>query len=94
MILSLHEGRIVLNRAEQRRVSVLNHLDSGALVNSEAAQLLGYERTYSHFRKGVDAEEMKVLPSQALSVATEWRHAFQGYTAGSGAHGGWLVSLG
>ncbi|OLC26159.1 MAG: hypothetical protein AUJ02_10755 [Chloroflexi bacterium 13_1_40CM_3_65_12] len=33
--------RIVLNRTEQRRVSVLNHLDSGALVNSEAAQLLG-----------------------------------------------------
>src|SRR6266851_134297 len=33
--------RIVLNRAEQRRVSVLNHLDSGALVNREAAQLLG-----------------------------------------------------
>jgi transposase len=33
--------RIVLNRAEQRRVTVLNHLDSGALVNSEAAELLG-----------------------------------------------------
>src|SRR5713226_1654588 len=33
--------RIVLNSSEQRRVSVLNHLDSGALVNSEAAQLLG-----------------------------------------------------
>ncbi len=33
--------RIVLNRAEQRRVTVLNHLDSGALVNREAAQLLG-----------------------------------------------------
>ena len=33
--------RIVLNRAEQRRVTVLNHLDSGALVNGEAATLLG-----------------------------------------------------
>src|SRR2546428_5555089 len=33
--------RIVLNRTEQRRVSVLNHLDSGALVIREAAQLLG-----------------------------------------------------
>src|SRR5256712_11582782 len=33
--------RIVLNRTEQRRVSVLNRLDWGALVNSEAAQLLG-----------------------------------------------------
>ena len=31
----------MLNRAEQRRVTVLNHLDSGALVNPEAAQLLG-----------------------------------------------------
>ena len=33
--------RIVLNRAEQRRVTVLNHLASGALVNSQAARLLG-----------------------------------------------------
>lgn len=33
--------RIVLSGAEQRRVTVLNHLDSGALVNREAAQLLG-----------------------------------------------------
>jgi len=33
--------RIVLSRAEQRRVTVLNHLDSGALVNREAAELLG-----------------------------------------------------
>jgi transposase len=33
--------RIVLNRAEQRRITVLNHLVSGALVNSQAARLLG-----------------------------------------------------
>src|SRR6266516_3291389 len=33
--------RIVLNKLEQRRVTVLNHLDSGALVNREAARLLG-----------------------------------------------------
>lgn len=30
-----------MSGAEQRRVTVLNHLDSGALVNREAAQLLG-----------------------------------------------------
>lgn len=33
--------RIVLNKLEQRRVTVLNHLASGALVNSQAARLLG-----------------------------------------------------
>lgn len=33
--------RIVLNKLEQRRVNVLNHLASGALVNSQAARLLG-----------------------------------------------------
>jgi transposase len=49
------DGRIVLNRAEQRRVTVLNHLDSGALVNSEAAALLGIsvrqvQRLHSAYR--------------------------------------------
>ena len=35
------DGRIVLNRAEQRRIVVLNHLESGALLNAEASKLLG-----------------------------------------------------
>jgi hypothetical protein len=30
-----------MNRAEQRRLLVLNHLEAGALVNAEAAELLG-----------------------------------------------------
>src|SRR6266851_7163581 len=38
------DGRIVLNRTEQRRVVVLSHLDSGALVNAEAAELLGISK--------------------------------------------------
>ncbi len=38
------DGRIVLNRTEQRRVIVLNHLESGALVNAEAAELLGISK--------------------------------------------------
>jgi transposase len=33
--------RIVLNRSEQRRATVLSHLESGSLVNAEAATLLG-----------------------------------------------------
>ena len=33
--------RITLTRSEQRRLLVLNHLLSGALVNSTAASLLG-----------------------------------------------------
>jgi transposase len=35
------EDRITLNQAEQRRLLVLNHLEAGALVNAEAAELLG-----------------------------------------------------
>ena len=35
------EGRITLTTSEQRRLIVLNHLESGALVNAEAARLLG-----------------------------------------------------
>jgi transposase len=38
------DGRIVLNRTDQRRIVVLNHLASGALVNAEAAQLLGISK--------------------------------------------------
>jgi hypothetical protein len=35
------EDRITLNQAEQQRLRVLNHLEAGALVNAEAAELLG-----------------------------------------------------
>lgn len=35
------EDRVTLNRTEQRRLLVLNHLEAGALVNAEAAELLG-----------------------------------------------------
>jgi transposase len=38
------DGRIVVNRTEQRRVVVLNHLDSGALNKLEAAELLGISK--------------------------------------------------
>ena len=37
-------GRIVLNTTEQRRIVVLNHLASGALINAEAAKLLGISK--------------------------------------------------
>lgn len=35
------DDRVTLNQAEQRRLLVLNHLEAGALVNAEAAELLG-----------------------------------------------------
>jgi len=35
------EDSVTLNQAEQRRLLVLNHLEAGALVNAEAAELLG-----------------------------------------------------
>ena len=38
------DGRIVLNRTEQRRIIVLNHLESGALINAEARWLLGISK--------------------------------------------------
>jgi transposase len=38
------DGRIALNPTEQRRIIVLNHLASGALVNAEAAKLLGISK--------------------------------------------------
>src|SRR5260370_2371827 len=38
------DGRIALNTTEQRRIVVLNHLQSGALVNAEAAELLGISK--------------------------------------------------
>lgn len=38
------DGRIVMNSTEQRRIVVLNHLASGALLNVEAARLLGISK--------------------------------------------------
>src|SRR6266851_4863288 len=38
------DGRIVLNTTEQRRIVVLNHLASGALINAAAAELLGISK--------------------------------------------------
>jgi transposase len=35
------EDRVTLNQAEQRRLLVLNHLEAGAIINAEAAELLG-----------------------------------------------------
>jgi transposase len=37
-------GRIVVNRAEQRRIIVLNHLEAGALINAAASELLGISK--------------------------------------------------
>jgi hypothetical protein len=36
----MNGGRITLTTSEQRRLIVLNHLESGALVNAEAARLV------------------------------------------------------
>jgi transposase len=51
------DGRIVLNSTEQRRSMVLNHLASGALVNAEAALLLGVsERQVQRLHKAYSEE--------------------------------------
>jgi hypothetical protein len=36
----MNGGRITLSTSEQRRLIVLNHLESGALINAEAARML------------------------------------------------------
>ncbi len=38
------DGRIVVNRAAQRRIIVLNHLEAGALINAAASELLGISK--------------------------------------------------
>jgi hypothetical protein len=38
----MNGGRITLTTAEQRCLIVLNHVESGALVNAEAARLLEF----------------------------------------------------
>jgi transposase len=54
--------RITLTRSEQRRLLVLNHLLSGALVNSEAASLLGISvRQVRRLRRRYEAEGAAAL---------------------------------
>ena len=49
--------RITLTRSEQRRLLVLNHLLSGALVNSQAANLLGISiRQIRRLRRGYEEQ--------------------------------------
>jgi transposase len=88
------DGRIVLNATEQRRIIVLNHLASGALVNAEAAQLLGISkrqlqrlhRAYSaegvpglaHGNRGRPAHNA-VEPAIATRVVELAREKYQGF---------------
>jgi transposase len=67
--------RITLTRSEQRRLLVLNHLGSGALVNSQAASLLGISvRQVRRLRRRYEREGAAALahgnrgrrPSHAL----------------------------
>src|SRR6267143_3571533 len=54
--------RITLTRSEQRRLLVLNHLRSGALVNSNAASLLGISvRQVRRLRRRYEAEGAAAL---------------------------------
>ncbi|MGA7912785.1 MAG: ISNCY family transposase [Candidatus Dormiibacterota bacterium] len=46
-----------MNRAEQRRIIVLNHLESGALINAQAGELLGIsKRQLQRLRKAYSEE--------------------------------------
>lgn len=70
--------RITLTRSEQRRLLVLNHLGSGALLNSQAAGLLGISiRQVRRLRRRYEAEGAAALahgnrgrrPSHALDAS-------------------------
>src|SRR2546429_9991041 len=53
----MHGDRITLTRSEQRRLLLLNHLQSGALVNAQAASLLGISiRQVRRLRRRYEAE--------------------------------------
>ena len=55
--------RITLTRSEQRRLLVLNHLLSGALVNSQAASLLGLSiRQVRRLRRRYETAGAAALP--------------------------------
>lgn len=70
--------RITLTRSEQRRLLVLNHLGSGALVNAQAAGLLGISiRQVRRLRRRYEADGAAALahgnrgrrPSHALDTS-------------------------
>lgn len=53
----MHGDRITLNRSDQRRLLVLNHLQSASLVNAQAASLLGISiRQVRRLRRRYEAE--------------------------------------
>ena len=58
----MHGDRITLTRSEQRRLLLLNHLQSGALVNAQAASLLGISiRQVRRLRRRYEAEGAAAL---------------------------------
>ncbi len=88
------DGRIFLSTTEQRRIVVLNHLESGALINAEAAELLGISKrqlqrlhkAYSeqgvaglaHGNRGQSAHNA-IEPALAAQVVELARAKYQGF---------------
>jgi transposase len=66
----MNGGRITLITSEQRRLVVLNHLESGALVNAEAARLLDLSVRQLQRMKAAYAN----LGAAALSHGNRGRH--------------------
>jgi hypothetical protein len=65
----MNGGRITLTTSEQHRLIVLNHLESGALVNAEAARLLDLSVRQLQRMKAADAD----LGAAALSSGNRGR---------------------
>jgi hypothetical protein len=58
-----------MNRTEQRRVVVLNHLASEALVNAEAAELLGISKRQLQRLRSVLIDLTNIGGSENVSAA-------------------------
>jgi transposase len=63
------EGSIILTASEQRRLTVLNQLEAGVLVNAEAAELLGLLVRQLHRLRG----SYRTLGAAALSYGNRGR---------------------
>lgn len=80
----MNGDRITLTTSEQRRLIVLNHLESGALVNAEAARLLDLSVRQLQRMKAAYAD----LGAAALSHGNRGRRPVHALDPELGAQGG------
>jgi hypothetical protein len=65
----MNGGRIILTTSEQRRLIVLNHVESGALVNAEAARLLNLSPVTATESRNYDRGGATAEPDELLAFS-------------------------